>query len=76
MFRVCTGANTHTLVHRGAHLGVFPPAKVVSAVVLPHCVTAWVWDRVHWGHGEKTGGGGQSSDAVKLQVTHSHGPEV
>lgn len=66
---------------RVAHLRVFPPAKVVSAVVLPHRVTAgsgvWVGRR----HGQRAGGRGQPPDAVELQVashqvTHSHRPKV
>lgn len=64
-----------------AHLGVFPPAEVVSAVVLPQRVAAGV------GHGGGGGGGGrghrggaggrgQTPDAVKLHVAHSHGAVV
>lgn len=57
-----------------ACLGVLPPAKVVSAVVLPHCVAAG--GGVGAGRGQGAGGSGQSPDAVKFQVTHSHRPEV
>lgn len=60
-----------------SHLRIFPPAEVISTVVLPHgqavgggaCVC---------GRGCACGAGRrrQTPDEVKLQVTNSHGTEV
>ena len=64
--------NTHII----AYLGVFPPAKVVPAVVLPHCVTAGGGVGVCCWRGVRAGWSGESSYTVKFQVTHTHRTEV